>query len=380
MAPSNKAAWLDATRADLAVRDAPYGAPAANQVVVRSHAIAVNPVDWVIQVAGKLAYRWLKYPAVIGSDVAGVVVEVGADVTGVQVGDRVLAHVVGTDKDSNSPAEGAFQHYSVALAQLTCPIPESLSFERAAVLPLAVSTAACGLFQSDFLALRHPSLTPEPTGETVLVWGGSTSVGSQAIQLAVAAGYEVITTASPRNFDYVTTLGAAQVFDYHSASVIDDIIAALEGKTLAGAIAFGTTSGPACVRIVAHCHGTKFVALASPPVSLAPLGEPGQGRLAQVGLIRHLMTSMIGLQAGARSRRVKSKFIYGTTLKSNEVSTVIYRDFLPAALAAGSYAAVPEPRVIGDGLQHLQQALNIQRRGVSATKIVITLPTTTDQS
>ena len=95
------------------------------------------------------------------------------------------------------------------------------------MLPLAVSTAACGLFQADQLSLAHPSAKPEPAGRTLLVWGGSSSVGSNAIQLAVAAGYEVIATASPRNFGYVTNLGASRVFDYNSPEVVADIVAAL---------------------------------------------------------------------------------------------------------------------------------------------------------
>lgn len=64
------------------------------------------------------------------------------------------------------------------------------------------------------------------TGQTVVVWGGSTSVGSNAVQLAVAAGYEVVTTASPRNFDHVRALGASAVFDYNSSTVVQDIIGA----------------------------------------------------------------------------------------------------------------------------------------------------------
>lgn len=110
-----------------------------------------------------------------------------------------------------------------------------MAYEDAAVLPLALSTAACGLFQKDQLGLEYPSATAKPTGKTLLVWGGSTSVGSNAIQLAVAAGYDVIATASPRNFDYVKGLGAGQVFDYNSSTVVADIVAALHGRTIAGA-------------------------------------------------------------------------------------------------------------------------------------------------
>ncbi|WP_250031141.1 hypothetical protein [Paractinoplanes maris] len=87
------------------------------------------------------------------------------------------------------------------------------------MLPLGVSAAACSLFQSSHLGLRHPAAGAPPTGETVLVWGGSTSAGSNAIQLAVAAGYDVITTASPRNADRLADLGAARVFDYRSPAV-----------------------------------------------------------------------------------------------------------------------------------------------------------------
>jgi hypothetical protein len=79
------------------------------------------------------------------------------------------------------------------------------------VLPLALSTAAAGLFQQDHLALPLPAINPinpPDRKETVLVWGVSTSVGSNAIQLARCAGYRVLATASPHNSGYVRSLGA----------------------------------------------------------------------------------------------------------------------------------------------------------------------------
>jgi NADPH:quinone reductase-like Zn-dependent oxidoreductase len=72
------------------------------------------------------------------------------------------------------------------------------------------------------------------------LWSGSPSVGSNAIQLAVAAGYEVIATALPKNFDYVRRLGAVEVFDNHSEAVVNDTIKALRNKQCAGAFAIGT--------------------------------------------------------------------------------------------------------------------------------------------
>jgi NADPH:quinone reductase-like Zn-dependent oxidoreductase len=371
--PDNVAAWIRARGAALETGPAPYTPPAADQIVVRNHVVAVNPLEWIIQVAGRLTYRWLKYPTVLGSDIAGEVVQTGSAVTRFRVGDRVLGHATGTDKDSNSPAEGGFQLYTVVLERMAAPIPDSLAFEEAAVLPLAVSTAACGLFQSDQLGLRPPSDGAEPTGQTLLVWGGSTSVGSNAIQLATAAGYQVIATASPRNFDYVTSLGAARVFDYNSPDVVAEIIAAFADRAFAGAIAIGTTSAAACVRIAGACQGNRFVSIATPPVSFAHLGDPGRGRLAMPRTIARLIGTNVALQAAARRRGVRSKYIFGTTLKANEVSTLIYRDFLPGTLAKGHYLAVPKPTVAGHGLGEIQHALDIQRSGVSAAKIVVTV-------
>jgi len=208
----------------------------------------------------------------------------------------------------------------------------------------------------------------------VLVWGGSTSVGSNAIQLAVAAGYDVITTASPRNFDYVTSLGACQVFDYNSPTVVDDIVAAFQGRTLAGALALGTTSADACAAIVRACTGKKFVSIASTPVSFDGLADQNRARFALPRLIFQLVSANMSLALKTRPRGIGTKFIFGTTLKSNEVSTAIYQDFLPSALAEGRYLAAPVPSVVGHSLTDIQRALDIQRKGVSAQKVVVSLP------
>jgi len=363
--PTNTAAWLRAKQASLEVTPAPYTPPRAGEIVVKNHAVAINPLDWIIQVAGNIVFRWITYPSVLGEDLAGEVVEVGKAVTRFKAGDRVLGHAVGTDKDRNNPAEGAFQEYTVVLAHMAAPIPRTMPYERASVLPLALSTAACGLFQKDHLALHYPSAAPTPTGETLLVWGGSTSVGSNAIQLAAAAGYEVITTASPRNFDYVIGLGASQAFDYNSATVVDDVIAALKGKTLAGALAIGTGSAALCVDIVHACTGNKFISTVSQSVSL----ESGM----TVRLVLKLVSSNIALQVMCRTRHIRTKAVFGSTLKGNEVGKVIYEDFLPQALADGRYVAAPEPYVVGEGLACVQTGLDIQRAGISAKKVAVSL-------
>ena len=371
--PTNQAAWLTARQSKLEVKSAPYTPPGDHEIVVHNRAVAVNPIDWIKQAGGDFLFSWIKYPFVIGSDVAGEVVEVGKAVSRFRVGDRVLGHAVGMDKKRNRPAEGAFQSYTVLLAHMASPIPDAMSFESAAVLPLGLSTAACGLFQKDQLALQHPSMTPKPAGKTLLVWGGSTSVGSNAIQLAAAAGYEVITTASPANFDYVRKLGASRVFDYHGPSVVQDVIAAFEGKTIAGALAIGSGSAMACLDVVGACKGDKFVSMATFPISFARIAGGKSVLLQLLPQFPGMFAFNASMFLKSRARGIGTKFIFGTTLMDNEVSRIIYGDFLPQAMAQGRYVAAPDPQIVGSGLGDVQAGLDAQRKGVSAKKVVITL-------
>ena len=97
----NQAAWPVAKHSPLRVKDAPYPAPGPGEIVVENNAVAVNPVDWMKPYVGDLAFRWIEYPFVLGSDLAGKVVEVGSGVSDLHVGDRVLAMAAGACKQRN---------------------------------------------------------------------------------------------------------------------------------------------------------------------------------------------------------------------------------------------------------------------------------------
>lgn len=371
--PTNTAAYLVGKQVKpLVVKAAPYKPPEAHEIVVKNHAVAINPVDWFKQYAGNLLLSWIKYPFVLGGDLAGEVVEVGKGVTRFRVGDRVLGHAVGMDGERNRSSEGAFQQYTVVRDNLAALIPESLSYERACVLPLTFSTAATGLFQKEYLALQYPTVPAKPNGEALLVWAGSSSVGCNAIQLATAAGYEVFTTASPKNFEYVKTLGASQVFDYRSPTVIQDIIFALKHKTLAGALAIGNNGAESCVAVVEKSKGRKFVAMASFPFP-EDLPEGSGQTLAILSLILSIIWWQISMWFKSKIKGIPTKFFIGDTLQHNEVSHVVYESFLPQALAEGKYVAAPEPYVVGHGLECIQKAFDFQKKGVSAKKVVVTL-------
>lgn len=146
---------------------------------------------------------------------------------------------------TNDPKHGGFQLYTVCKDIVVSPIPGSLSFEQVVVLPLAISTASTGLFKKDRLSLPYPTNASKPTGKAVLVWGGSPSVSSSAIQLAAAAGVTVVTVASSHNLQYVKYLGAKYAFNYKSLSAVDDIVSAVKGTDFAGffdAISTGESS------------------------------------------------------------------------------------------------------------------------------------------
>ena len=290
---------------------------------------------------GNAFFPWLKYPCILGHDVAGEVVEVGSSIKDFKPGDRVLALAT----------NGGFQEFVVGLGNVTSAIPDSLAYENACVLPLGLSTAASGLYMKEYLNLQHPTCPPQAkTGQTLVIWGASTSVGCNAVQLAVASGYEVFATAGEKNFEFVKGLGVSEVWDYRSPTATADIIAALKGKTCAGALSVGHVTTPehgtsaedACLEIVHQSHGRKFVAVALRVPEKLPEG-------------------------------VTAKFIMGSDLKDNEVGEALYGEFLPKALKEGKYVCAPEPMVVGKGLESVQEALDVQKKGVSARKVVVTL-------
>lgn len=174
-------------------------------------------------------------------------------------------------------ATGAFQQYVVVQRNAIAQLPSSIRTSVGVVLPLGISTASAGLFQKDYLNLPFPSPSqqpaPKPLNRILLIWGGSSSVGSCAIQLAKAAGAIIITTASPKNFEYVKQLGAEEVFDYRAEDVEDQIVKWLQSKTVLGAFHArgGNGAVQTCARIVDRSQGKAIV------VSVRGIPSPGDG-------------------------------------------------------------------------------------------------------
>lgn len=334
---NSKAAWQHAPGRPLQVGEVDVRLPAANEIVIRNLAIAINPLDWILQDVALLP--WLDYPTILGSDVAGEVAAVGSEVERFKVGDRVIGQAVGTTV--NQPAQGAFQSFTIVLEHMAAPIPDDLGFTDAVVLPLGLGTAASGLYGRAQLALAPPSQGSTARPEVVLVWGGSSSVGCNAIQLAVASGYQCVAVASSYNEGLIKKLGADEVVDYRSLTVVEDAVRAIRGRRLAGTL-HATGSMDDCFAVVSRCEGSRRVA-----ATLTPTAD--------------------------RPADIEATQIFGTILKDDEVGPMIYRDFLPQALTIRTFVPAPPAMVLGHGLDALQAGLEALKAGVSAAKVVITL-------
>ncbi|KAL8381563.1 hypothetical protein RB595_005716 [Gaeumannomyces hyphopodioides] len=253
---------------------------------------------------------------------------------------------------------------------MTSPVPEPISLARAAVIPLGLSTASCGLFQKDQLGLRYPYPSRSQQGteapEVVLIWGGSSSVGCNAIHLTTAAGYQVVTTCSPKNFELVRSLGAKAAFNYKSETAVDDVAREYRARgAVAGAMSIGEGAAEACVDVLGACEGgNRFVSMISypNPADLNP-GVP-----ARVLCFVRWSASM-----WLRTTRhgVKTRFVWGASLEDNEVGRLIYEDFLPGALRDGVFVPAPDPRVIGTDFDVVQGGLDMLKKGVSTSKLVV---------
>ncbi|CAG8558118.1 1469_t:CDS:2, partial [Ambispora leptoticha] len=189
--------------------------PKPNELLVRNKAIAINPADWKLQ---KYNFLIEGYPIVLGCDGAGIVESVGSEVTKFKPGDAVFA----CSRTGERNGYGTFAEYTLYDENVTFKKSENLSFEEASTFPVGLLTAAHGLYLGLKLPLpskQHKYSEPE----YILIWGGASSVGAYAVQLARISGLTVIATASAHNTDYIKSLGAEHVIDYKNPNAVSQI-------------------------------------------------------------------------------------------------------------------------------------------------------------
>jgi NADPH:quinone reductase-like Zn-dependent oxidoreductase len=186
----------------------PRPEPGPGQLLVQVKAAGVGPWDALIREGKSGVPQAL--PLTLGSDIAGIVVAIGPDVSGFQVGDEVYGA-------TNEQFTGGYAEYAVAFAKMMARKPRVLSFIEAASAPVVAVTAWQMLFD-----YAHAG-----SGQKVLVHGGAGNVGAYAVQLAGNAGLEVIATASTRDLEFVKSLGANTVVDFQRTR-FEDAVAAVD--------------------------------------------------------------------------------------------------------------------------------------------------------
>ena len=250
-----KAAVLTQAGMPLQLAELAVPTPGPGQVLVRVAAAGLNPLDTKIR-AGKAAHARHPLPAVLGIDLAGTVVAIGADVAGWRVGDEVYGMTGGV-----GGVQGALAEYAAVDAALLASKPASFSMREAAALPLGFITAYEGLVDR---AGVH-------AGQRVLVHGGAGGVGHLAIQLALANGAQVFATGSADNRAIIEGYGATAI-DYRTTPVSEYVQACTEGEGFD--IVYDTVGGStldASFEAVKPYHGHVVSALGWGTHALAPL-------------------------------------------------------------------------------------------------------------
>ena len=194
----------------LKLEEVPTPKPQAGQVLVKVHAVGVNPYDTYMR-SGTYAIK-PPLPYTPGSDAAGVVEAVGSGVSKVQAGDRVYTAKTVT---------GAYAEYTLTLEEQAQKLPENITFEQGAAVWVPYGTAYHAIYQE--AQARAP--------EIVLVHGASGGVGTAALQIARAMGLTVFGTAgSDGGLEHIKREGVQQVFNHTKAGYTDEIMKATGGR------------------------------------------------------------------------------------------------------------------------------------------------------
>lgn len=283
--------------------------------------------------------------AMLGCDICGSVEQVGSDVTRFKQGDRIAALLM----QGRSKQPGAYAKHTIAEEDLSFKVPEGVTSEEAATVPLACNTTWLALLSPYSLGIDRT----KAEDVELLIWGGSSSVGQYAIQIAKLLGFKFATTC--RNRKVVESLGAEHVFDYTSATVVEDI-----KKTLPN------------IKYVLDCIGTEeSSALGSQTVvesggKLCTI-QPGKRNTEKVE--DRVKVSDVLVFTAFYEELNYGKVTISKRKEDRDLSHELYES-LPSWLESGKMKA-NKPRVIDGGLEGVEKGFDLYRSGkISGEKVV----------
>jgi len=267
--------------------DAPRPTPGAGEVLIRVQTTSMNPFDCAVRAGYMGQYFNYTFPLILGTDVAGVVEEVGTGVTDVAVGDVVYTRA-GVYRD------GAHAEYVLAIAADVVPKPASLDYIHAAALPHVTLTAWQGLIE--FADLSE--------GQTVLIHAAAGGVGHIAVQLAKWRGAKVYGTASV-NLPFLEELGVDEPINYSTTAFedcvkeVDVVLDLLGGETQQrswqvlkpGGILLSTVQPPS--QEIALAHGVRQKMIGTVPPIRKVLTEAS--KMVEAGKLKPHVSAVLPL-------------------------------------------------------------------------------------
>ena len=257
----------------VAFADTPRPVPGPDEILVQVYAAGLNPIDTMIPKGTFKPFLRFQLPATLGSDLAGVVVEVGSRVTRFKPGDAVFASIF----DLGTGALAEFARVPENAAALK---PANLDFVQAASIPMVGLTSWQALKERAHLK----------SGQKVFIPAGAGGIGTFAIQLAKYLGATVGTTTSTGNVDLVRSLGADEVIDYKKQE-FEDVLRDYDAV-------LGTVRGDAI---------EKSLRILKPKATVVSLVGPPDAAFARARGMNFLMVVLFGLLSRKIIRRARKR-------------------------------------------------------------------------
>jgi NADPH:quinone reductase len=301
----------------LRLEEVPTPRPGPGEVLVRIHAIGVNPVETYIR-AGTYA-RLPALPYTPGNDCAGVVEQVGPDVNEFKPGDRVYS--------GGSLAGSTYAEFTLCKTAQVHPLPENVSFAQGAAMGTPYATAYRGLIQR---ADARP-------GEIVLVHGASGGVGTAAVQLARARGLRVFGTAgTDKGRKLVREQGAHEVFDHSAPDHFEQIMKATSGRGV-----------DVIVELLANVNLGKDLTILAKGGRVVIIGSRGRVEIDPRDAMQRdadIRGMVLPNTPPEKLASIHAALVAG--LENGTLRPVISKEF-PLAEAAQAHRAVMEPGALG---------------------------------
>lgn len=268
-----KAAYIDAygKKQTLKTGDFPTPSTGPNDILVKTHAASVNPIDFKVRDGLVRMLRPYKFPLILGHDCAGEVFGVGANVKKFKVGDRIFSRPRGE-------RIGTFAEF-ISIDQTEAALmPDNITYQEAAGLPLVGLTTWQALL--DVAQLKR--------GQKILIHAGAGGVGTFAIQLAKHIGAEVWTTTSTRNVELVKSLGVDHVINYQNEN-FEEVVADLD-------VVFDTLGGDTLNKSL------KVVKPGGWVVSISGMPDHRTGRDMNLNFAKTALLGLVGLATNLKAK------------------------------------------------------------------------------